>query len=292
MAVLIDPPRWPAHGTTFSHLVSDSSLEQLHAFAARAGVPERAFDRDHYDVAAHRYDELVALGALPVTGRELIRRLRASGLRVTSRDRAEHVVSTLRHRWPESLGGAIELRESLLARWSEPHRRYHAVGHLLAVLERLDELVAPDPVPATLVLAAWFHDAVYEGANDDEEASARLAERELAGIVTPGDVAEVARLVRLTSTHHPVDGDTAGELLCDADLAILGSGTAEYDRYVSLVRQDYAHVSDDDWRTGRAAVLDQLLALDPLFRTERGRALWASRADSNLRRELGTLRSR
>ncbi len=85
--ILLDPPLWPRHERLWSHLVSDSSLDELHAFAARAGIPARAFDLDHYDVPDERYDELVALGAVPVGTRELVRRLRASGLRVRARDR-------------------------------------------------------------------------------------------------------------------------------------------------------------------------------------------------------------
>lgn len=85
--ILLDPPLWPRHGTTWGHLVSDASLAELHAFAAGAGIPPRAFDRDHYDVPQERYDELVAAGAVPVGTRELIRRLRASGLRIPARDR-------------------------------------------------------------------------------------------------------------------------------------------------------------------------------------------------------------
>lgn len=87
MTVLIDEPIWPAHGTVWAHLVSDSSLDELHAFASAAGIPRRGFDLDHYDVPAHRWDELVALGAEPVTVREFVRRLEASGLRVPQRDR-------------------------------------------------------------------------------------------------------------------------------------------------------------------------------------------------------------
>ncbi len=85
--MLIDPPTWPAHETVWSHLVSDLSYAELHDFAARAGVPRRAFDHDHYDVPEARYDELVALGATPVTGRELVLRLIRSGLRVAQRDK-------------------------------------------------------------------------------------------------------------------------------------------------------------------------------------------------------------
>lgn len=81
MSVLIDPPRWPAHGKVWSHLVSDASLDELHAFAGTAGIPERGFDRDHYDVPEDRYAALVAAGAEPVESRELLARLTAAGLR-------------------------------------------------------------------------------------------------------------------------------------------------------------------------------------------------------------------
>ena len=81
MSVLVDPPTWPAHGRLWSHLVSDRSLDELHAFAERVGVPRQGFDRDHYDVPADAYDGLVAAGAEPVTSRELLARLRNSGLR-------------------------------------------------------------------------------------------------------------------------------------------------------------------------------------------------------------------
>jgi len=89
VTVLIDPPLWPNHGRIWGHLVSDSSLAELHAFAAAAGIPERAFDLDHYDVPEERYGDLVALGAQLVDSRTLVRRLRASGLRVTAAQRRE-----------------------------------------------------------------------------------------------------------------------------------------------------------------------------------------------------------
>lgn len=90
MTVLLDPPVWPRHGTVWSHLVSDESYDELHAFARRAGLPARAFDLDHYDVPENRYVDLLALGAEPVDGHELIRRLLRSGLRVRARDRGRH----------------------------------------------------------------------------------------------------------------------------------------------------------------------------------------------------------
>lgn len=87
MTVLIDPPIWPAHDTVWAHLISDTSLEELHRFAGAQRLPERSFDRDHYDVPLARVESLIRAGALPVSSRELVRRLIASGLRVRSRDR-------------------------------------------------------------------------------------------------------------------------------------------------------------------------------------------------------------
>jgi len=87
VTVLVDPALWQRHGRLWGHLVSDTSLEELHALARSAGIPDRGFDRDHYDVPAELHARLVELGAVPVTAHELVRRLRASGLRVTGRER-------------------------------------------------------------------------------------------------------------------------------------------------------------------------------------------------------------
>ncbi|MFG3436851.1 DUF4031 domain-containing protein [Nonomuraea sp. NPDC047897] len=82
MTVLIDPPNWPGpRGLMWSHLVSDHSLDELHSFAGRLGVPGRAFDRDHYDVPETVHALAVSLGAQAVGSRELLRRLIAAGLR-------------------------------------------------------------------------------------------------------------------------------------------------------------------------------------------------------------------
>lgn len=87
MTVLIDEPRWHLHGRTWSHLVSDHSLEELHEFAARVGIPRRGFHGDHYDVPDEYYLTMVQEGAVPTPSRELVRRLRAAGLRLSPADR-------------------------------------------------------------------------------------------------------------------------------------------------------------------------------------------------------------
>ncbi|MDP5228167.1 MULTISPECIES: DUF4031 domain-containing protein [Arthrobacter] len=290
MTVLIDPPFWPAHGTVFSHLISDSSLDELHAFAEAAGIPERAFDGDHYDVAERHFERLVTLGAVSVSGKELARRLAASGLRIPARERPSKLLPALRHRWETLLPGWPSLGEELLERWGEPHRHYHSRVHLLNVLEAL-ELLLPESGLAEdarrpLLLAAWFHDAVYQGVpGRDEEDSALLAEHSLHFL--PGsERAEVARLVRLTTDHAPGPEDLPGHLLCDADLSVLAWPQPRYARYLAAVRADYAHVPDADFARGRAAVVGQLLALDPLFHSATARRLWLQDAQRNLRSEL------
>jgi predicted metal-dependent HD superfamily phosphohydrolase len=295
VAILIDPPLWPAHGTHFSHLVSDSSLAELHRFAAAAGIRERAFDRDHYDVPVSRYRELVELGAFEVSAGELTRRLQASGLRVPARQRPEKLRRVLLRRWNELLPGQEDLGRALLERWAEPHRHYHGPGHLLAVLEALGQLAPPVGSglrPRAVWLAAWFHDAVYNGrAGQDEQDSADLAAASLptAG-VGPDETAEVVRLVLLTAEHSPGPQDESGALLCDADLAVLGGAPAEYRSYVRAVRQDYAHVADADFAAGRTAVVRRLLELDPLYRTPAARAKWLDSAKRNLTAELDAWR--
>lgn len=81
MTVYVDPPQWPGHGRMWAHLVSDESFAELHAFAARLGVPPRAFDRDHYDIPAEAHARAVELGAVAVGSKELVRRLTRAGLR-------------------------------------------------------------------------------------------------------------------------------------------------------------------------------------------------------------------
>lgn len=81
MTVYVDTPAWSAHGRLWAHLVSDTSIEELHEFAAAAGIPRRGFERDHYDVPAERWDDLVARGAVPLSSREIVIRLRAAGMR-------------------------------------------------------------------------------------------------------------------------------------------------------------------------------------------------------------------
>jgi predicted metal-dependent HD superfamily phosphohydrolase len=200
-------------------------------------------------------------------------------------------VRQLPSRWTRLLPDSVELGRQLIARYSEPSRRYHDVRHLAHVLAAVDELADEADDIQAVQLAAWFHDAVYDArAGDNEEQSARLAERELPLAGVPATrIAKVARLVRLTATHTVAADDHDGAVLCDADLSILSADADQYAAYTAAVREEYAHVPDADFMAGRAAILRQLLALPRLFATERGRDRWEARARRNVEREIGEL---
>ncbi|MFT2018340.1 hypothetical protein ACMA1D_21245 [Streptomyces sp. 796.1] len=180
---------------------------------------------------------------------------------------------------------------NLLARWAEPQRRYHTTEHLLAVLDHVDTLAGHADDPDAVRLAAWFHDAVYlPDRSTNEERSARLAERALTEAGVPAaTTAEVARLVRLTTGHAPGAGDRNGQVLCDADLAVLAGAPAAYAAYAAAVREEYAFVPEAAFRAGRADVLRQLLALERLFTTPTGHDRWERPARHNLATELELL---
>jgi predicted metal-dependent HD superfamily phosphohydrolase len=201
-------------------------------------------------------------------------------------------VDELLQRWRGLVGdSADELGRDLLRRWREAHRRYHTTDHLLAVLDAVDVLEHHAFDPSAVRLAAWFHDAVYDGwPGRDEHASAQLAAQTLpAAGVAEERVGEVVRLVELTATHDPEAADANGAVLCDADLAILGGEPDEYADYAAAVRAEYAHVSDPEFRRGRAGVLRRLLALDALFRTSTAADRWEASARRNLTAELDLL---
>ena len=192
----------------------------------------------------------------------------------------------LRERWV-ALGVAPAVGEDLLNRYGEPHRRYHGVAHLRAVLDVVDELAAAAGDADAVRLAAWFHDAVYDPERaDNERRSADLAAAALTGHLAAG---EVVRLVLLTASHAPGPGDANGAVLCDADLAILAATPERYARYAADVRAEYAAVPDGAFRTGRARVLTGLLEHRYLFHTPEGRARFETAARRNLRTELDLL---
>lgn len=188
-------------------------------------------------------------------------------------------------------GDVAGVGADLLGRWAEPQRRYHDLSHLDAVLRHVDELADEAEDADDVRLAAWFHDAVHDPTGRDNEArSALLATTVLSGMRVPdGHIGEVVRLVTLTATHDPAEGDRNGAVLCDADLAVLASNDAAYGRYTDAVREEYAHLDDHAFRVGRATVLRALIDRPALFRTEHGLRNWERPARNNVAAELERL---
>jgi predicted metal-dependent HD superfamily phosphohydrolase len=193
------------------------------------------------------------------------------------------VVTGLESRWPlgEDLTGT---RDELLAAYATG-RGYHDSRHLAEVLDRIAELreAGENFDHEAVSLAAWFHDAVYDGRPGAEERSAQWARRALAGRPVAD---EVARLVLVTERHAPTDDDTNGCVISDADLAILAAAPERYAEYANDVRREYAEVPDDVFRRGRAAVLGDLLAKQSMFHTAHARESWEGPARANVQAEL------
>jgi predicted metal-dependent HD superfamily phosphohydrolase len=183
----------------------------------------------------------------------------------------------------------------LLARWSEPHRRYHTLDHLWFMLTIIDAHAAEAHDPDLVRLAAWFHDAIYDPrtpGDGNEQASAILSARLLHRCAVPAaKIAELMRLVRLTAGHAVGDADRDAALLADADLAVLARDWPSYVAYAEAIRAEYAHVPDEAFRIGRSTVLRHLLALPALYRVPRLHRDWEQKARANLTRELAGLAS-
>jgi hypothetical protein len=182
MAVLIDPPIWPAHGRRWSHLVSDVSLRELHIFAGGIGIPERGFEGDHYDIPEERYAHTVAAGAIPVSGRELLRRLQGSGLRRPKR-RGERVLAS-------RLGPTPGVRVDVILSALAPIGAVTA-AHVVVTTGR-DLLVLPDDVGYRLPGQAVDH-----GEPDVAAAAAALVAGLVDHAVAPGMSVGYVRRVRL-----------------------------------------------------------------------------------------------
>ncbi|HYI59465.1 MAG TPA: metal-dependent phosphohydrolase [Microlunatus sp.] len=200
-------------------------------------------------------------------------------------------VVRLQQIWDETLPAQPEMGARVIARYAEPQRRYHTTEHLAVVQDRITEFATTDHDLFLVRLAGFYHDAIYDipfRELTNEEASARLSRRDLsrAGLEQE-DLNEVARLVLLTATHVPGSRDPNGELLCDADLAVLGGSPEAYAGYVAQVSTEYAHLPRLDFVRGRFQILRELAGRD-LFFTPKGRAL-NERARFNLVAECRSL---
>jgi predicted metal-dependent HD superfamily phosphohydrolase len=211
---------------------------------------------------------------------------------------SQGLLSPLESRWSGLLSGlgatAGECRRTfadLAARYASSGRHYHTLDHVGAVLRTLSELGAEEARQPALFLAAWFHDAVYDSrAKDNEEQSASLAVASLRPLhLAEPLLAETARLILLTKTHQAAPDDAPGQLLLDADLAVLGAEETDYDAYARAIRREYDWVPEEAYREGRRRVLESFLGRPHIYFTPALAARIEGQARRNLRRETASL---
>ncbi|HLT84022.1 MAG TPA: hypothetical protein VKZ83_07295 [Phototrophicaceae bacterium] len=190
---------------------------------------------------------------------------------------------------------------ALVERWQEPDRKFHNLRHLIDVLARVEELAEETHVPDVVRLAAWYHGAVFSSSaqvayarrgGEDEVASAELARTELTALGVPEDVVErVAELILDLARHDADERDVDALALCDADLGTLAVEPQRYTAYRKAIREEYAHIPEEDYVASRIAILTRLLQRRRLFVSPFSLA-WEEPARENLTAELSHLRSR
>lgn len=188
---------------------------------------------------------------------------------------------------------ATAVLEEIVLAYGEPHRHYHTLDHVAALLTLLDRHGERIAERDTVVLAILFHDVVYDPArHDNEQASAAFAAERLAGLGVPHELTrEVSRYILATQhgqSAAPTDEPSLA-LLLDLDLSILGAAPAEYRAYAEAVRREYAFVPDQIYRPGRRRVLEGFLARERIYLTDRLGELWERSARANLAGEIAAL---
>jgi predicted metal-dependent HD superfamily phosphohydrolase len=188
-------------------------------------------------------------------------------------------------------GAAGKAFDRLCASYAEPQRHYHTLSHLVALFECLEEYADEISDPSRVAFAAWYHDCVYDPkAKDNEEKSAERAAQELRALGANEVLCSyVSRLILATKQHMAGGKDYDDDVFLDADFAILGAPEAAYRQYVEGIREEYAHLSDDEWKAGRMAFLERIVLAPRIFRTGVFEGAYAAKARANIKRELKEL---
>jgi ADP-ribose pyrophosphatase YjhB (NUDIX family) len=195
VAILIDPPRAEAHGRRWSHVVSDTSLEELHDFARSIGIPDRGFEGDHYDVPEERYAAVVAAGARPTSARDLLRALQASGLRMQKRRGDKGVARVTGIRFADGTSADVDLIRS-------PHEA--SPGRVLAAMAFVRDEVGNLAVVHSIRRGEWGSPGGWREPGESVRENAVREVREETGLVVRAD--ELVPLGYERFHHHTVGG--------------------------------------------------------------------------------------
>jgi predicted metal-dependent HD superfamily phosphohydrolase len=188
------------------------------------------------------------------------------------------------------------LADELRARHAEPQRAYHGWQHIDELLALFAEIEAGLHDPRAVLFALLFHDAVHDPRSaDNERSSAELLARRAGGLLAAESLAHAERMVLATVGHCLPAGLTDAERhdtahFLDMDLSILGAPPARFAEYEAQIRREYAHIPEDTYRTGRAAMLQRFARRDPLYFSDWGRRKFERQARANLARLVEELR--
>jgi predicted metal-dependent HD superfamily phosphohydrolase len=204
------------------------------------------------------------------------------------------IIHELNQKWQQcwtdrSLQSEVDLLFRLLVNaYSKPDRHYHNLHHIHQVLTTIDRFTDELQNPIAVKLAAWFHDFVYDPqASDNEVQSAELAKELLTEIKISTELIDRVQQLILATQGHQIDPNDADRcIFLDADLAILGTSPTQYQDYARSIRQEYAWVSDADYKTGRTKVLKSFLNRDRLYYTNVLFAELESIARTNMKQEI------
>jgi len=174
---------------------------------------------------------------------------------------------------------------------AEAWRHYHTLTHVEALVATLLQYEESLQSPAQVLMAAFFHDAVYDPrATDNEAQSADLATSFLMETeIEEAFVTSVRDLILATSGHMNEVATSDAAWFLDADLQILGASADDYDEYAAAIRREYDFVPEADYRAGRSAILQSFLNAPRIFRTSAMREKLEDCARINLARELANL---
>ena len=183
------------------------------------------------------------------------------------------------------------------ARYNDTQRAYHSLAHIQQLFAQFDQIMAYLHEPHLIALALYYHDVIYDPMRSDNELkSAEYMVDKLKHYLSDDQRRTIYALIIMTATHQ-LDGLTDSDkcsdaaYLLDMDLSILGTPWPDYERYAQAVRQEYAHVSDIDYRVGRIAVLKKLLTHPKIYLTQYYYKRLERQARENMAREITLLRA-
>jgi predicted metal-dependent HD superfamily phosphohydrolase len=187
------------------------------------------------------------------------------------------------------------LLTSLKARYDEPQRHYHAWSHIQSLLALFDTHKGLVRDPTRVLWAIYWHDAIYDPAQSDNEVkSAELLREQAAPYLPDARIVQIEKLILATIKHEMPDDlgfDVARDcaVFLDFDLAILAAPEEQFDAYEDGVRKEYAHVPDEAFAAARKAILERFASRETLYFSPLLARQWDARARANLKRSIARL---